>query len=234
MKLSRREAFLLFVMGLVAIVGLMIAFVIIPLNNKIDANKIVLSGLESRKAVIDATLPLEPILRVRREETLKLVSDELNKIETPINAAQFDRWMLPLLTMEDIVVLSAEFTQSSVATPDSTVSYLYDPLYKIRTLILEYNKESSSQSDIPQTSSQIMLATYTYRFETDYEKFNFITSQITSWDTTVYIKEASFDFDSEEALLVIDVYTVHKLLPEENPKDYSGDFIPGRDSLVIE
>jgi hypothetical protein len=34
MKLSRREAFLLFVMVLLAIGGLMIAFIVLPLNNK--------------------------------------------------------------------------------------------------------------------------------------------------------------------------------------------------------
>jgi hypothetical protein len=34
-----------------------------PLNNKIDANKVKLSGLESQKTIIDATLPLEPILK---------------------------------------------------------------------------------------------------------------------------------------------------------------------------
>jgi hypothetical protein len=49
MNISRREAFLLFVMGLLAIGGLMIAFIILPLNNRIEANKIKLSGLESQK-----------------------------------------------------------------------------------------------------------------------------------------------------------------------------------------
>jgi hypothetical protein len=47
----------------------------------------------------------------------------------------------------------------------------------------------------------------------------------------VYLNEASFDFESGEAFLVIDVYMIHKLIPDENPKDYSGDFIPGRDNL---
>jgi hypothetical protein len=232
MKLSRREAFLLFVMGLIAIGGLMYAFVVTPLNNKLDANKIKLSGLESQKAVIDATLPLEPILKVKREELYLEVSAELNKIETPMNAAQFDRWMLPLTTLHETIVIGATFTQAQVESPESTVSELYDPMYKIRTLILDYNAEALPVSGIPVTTSQLLHSRFTYRIQTDYLQFRHITRDISSWNTTVYLNEATFDFESGEAMLVVDVYMIHKLIPDENPKDYSGDFIPGRDNLI--
>jgi hypothetical protein len=232
MKLSRRETFLLFVMGLIAIAGLMIAFIVLPLNNKIDANKVKLSGLESQKTVIDATLPLEPILKVRREELLNEVSAELNKIETPMNAAQFDRWMLPLTTLHETIVIGAQFTQPVVESPDSTVSELYDPMYKIRSLILDYNKEAMPVSGIPVTTSQLLHSRFSYRIQTDYLQFRHITRDISSWDTTIYLNEATFDFETGEALLVIDAYMIHKLIPDENPKDYSGDFIPGRDNLI--
>jgi hypothetical protein len=232
MKLSRREAFLLFVMGLIAIGGLMYAFIVSPLNNKIDANKIKLSGLESQKTVIDATLPLEPILKVKREELYLEVSAELNKIETPMTAAQFDRWMLPLTTLHETIVIGATFTQAQVESPESTVSELYDPMYKIRTLILDYNAEALPVSGIPVTTSQLLHSRFTYRIQTDYLQFRHITRDISSWNTTVYLNEATFDFESGEAMLVVDVYMIHKLIPDENPKDYTGDFIPGRDNLI--
>jgi hypothetical protein len=232
MKLSRREIFLLFFMGLIAITGLMFAFVIMPLNNKLDSNKVKLTGLESQKTIIDATLPLEPILKVRREELLVEVSNELNKIETPMNAAQFDRWMLPLTTLHETIVIGAQFTQPVVESPDSTVSELYDPMYKIRSLILDYNKEAMPVSGIPATTSQLLHSRFSYRIQTDYLQFRHITRDISSWDTTIYLNEATFDFETGEAMLVIDAYMIHKLIPDENPKDYSGDFIPGRDNLI--
>lgn len=232
MKLSRRETFLLFIMGLLAIGGLMIAFIVMPLSNKIDANKVKLSGLEAQKSIIDATLPLEPILKVRREELLNEVSTELNKIETPMNAAQFDRWMLPLTTLHETIVIGAQFTQPVVESPDSTVSELYDPMYKIRSLILDYNKEAMPVSGIPVTTSQLLHSRFSYRIQTDYLQFRHITRDISSWDTTIYLNEATFDFETGEAMLVIDAYMIHKLIPDENPKDYSGDFIPGRDNLI--
>lgn len=231
MSISRREAFLLFVMGLIAIVGLMIAFVILPLNNKINENKVKLSGLETQKTIVDATLPLEPILKLRREELLKDVSSELNKIETPINAAQFDRWMLPLTTIQGTIVSGVVFEQPKILSPSSTVSELYDPIYKIRELILEYNAEVQPASGIPVTTSQLLHSRSIYRIKTDYEQFSRIASEISSWDTTIYLNEATYDFIKEEAMLAIDVYMIHKLLPEENPKDYGGDFVPERDSL---
>lgn len=234
MNISRREAFLLFVMGLLAIGGLMIAFIILPLNNRIEANKIKLSGLESQKAIVDATLPLEPILRVRREELLKNVSFELNKIETPMNTAQFDRWMLPLTTIPGTTVTSVVFEQPKVLSPNSTVSELYDPMYKIRELILQYNAQAPSFSGIPITTSQLLFSRSVYLIKADYEQFSRITREISSWDTTIYLNAASYDFEKEEAMLSIDVYMIHKLLPEENPKDYGGDFVPGRDTLNFE
>ncbi len=232
MKLSRREAFLLFVMGLIAVGGLMIAFIVLPLNNRIDANKIRLSGLETQKMIVDATLPLEPILKVRREELYKEVGAELNKIETPMNAAQFDRWMLPLTTLHETIVIGAQFTQPVISSPESTVSELYDPMYKIRSLILDYNKEALSAPGIPTTTSQLLHSRFSYRVKTDYTQFRHITRDISTWNTTVYLNEASFDFETGEAMLVIDVYMIHKLIPHPNPKDYSGDFIPGRDNLI--
>ncbi|PKM63627.1 MAG: hypothetical protein CVU96_06925 [Firmicutes bacterium HGW-Firmicutes-20] len=231
MNISRREAFLLFAMGLIAIVGLMIAFIIIPLNNEIEANKVELSGLESRKTIVDATLPLEPILKVRRAELLKDVSNELNKIETPMSTAQFDRWMLPLTTIPGTIVTGVVFEQPKVLSPSSTVSELYDPMYKIRELILQYNAEKPSLSGIPITSSQLLHSRSIYRIKLNYEQFNRITREISSWDTTIYLNEATYDFKTQEAMLSIDVYMIHKLLPEENPKDYGGDFVPGRDTL---
>ena len=191
MKLSRRETFLLFVMGLLAIAGLMIAFIVIPMNNKIDTNKVKLAGLENQKIIIDATLPLEPILKVRREELYKEISADLNEIETPMNSAQFDRWMLPLTTLHETVVLGAEFTQPVAEAPDSTVSELYDPMYKIRSLILDYNKEAIPTSEIPISSSQLLHSRFSYRILTDYLQFRHITRDISSWNTTIYLNEAA-------------------------------------------
>jgi hypothetical protein len=233
MKVTRREAFLLFVMGLFAIAGVMIAFVILPLNNKIDANKIILSGLESQKTIVDATLPLEPILKLRRQELLKDVSNELNKIETPMSAAQFDRWMLPLISVQRVIVIEATFEQTSIETPNAIVSEQFDPLYKIRNLILEFNAQAPPVSDIPVTISQLLHSRSIYRLETDFELFNRITREISSWNTSIFLNEATYDFAKKEAILTLDVYTIHKLLPEENPKDYSGDFVPGRDSIDL-
>ena len=232
MKISRREAFLLFLLGLLAIGGLTYAFVIMPLNNKIDANKVKLLGLEAQKTIVDATLPLEPILKQRRENLYKEVSDELNRIETPMNAAQFDRWMLPLTTLHETIVIGATFTETNIVSPDSVVTPIYDPMYKIRSLILEYNKEALPSDGIPATTSQLLHSRFTYRVKTDYLQFRHITRDISSWDTTIYLNEASYDFETGEGLIAVDVYMIHKLVPDPNPKDYSGDFIPGRDNLI--
>ena len=85
-------------MVLVGIVVLMATLVILPLQNSINELDLQKIDLENQKLVIDTTLPQLPRLRLSQEEKLIVANDELSLIESPISAAEFERWMLPLTT----------------------------------------------------------------------------------------------------------------------------------------
>ncbi|MDD2592641.1 MAG: type II secretion system protein GspM, partial [Erysipelotrichaceae bacterium] len=96
--ISKRETFLLFIMGMIAIVGILYMLVIKPLMAEIAENRQILSDAESKQTMIMATLPNIDSLRNKLDKRFEEVSTALNEIEQPINEAEFERWVLPLTT----------------------------------------------------------------------------------------------------------------------------------------
>ena len=135
MTMTKREKFLVFLMILVGVVVFMITIVILPMQNKINELELQKIDLENQKLVIDTTLPQLPALRTSQENKLKEANDELAKIESPITAAEFERWMLPLTTKYDMRVTEVTISDSMVAEPDGQVVLVNEPIYGLKTLI---------------------------------------------------------------------------------------------------
>lgn len=128
MRVSKREAFLLFILALVGIVGMMLAFIILPLMNEVNANKLVLEDLNNQKLIIDTSIPNEANLKKQLETRLVEVSDLLHTFESPINEAQFERWVLPLTTKYNMKVLETNFTDVELTTPLALINLFISPL----------------------------------------------------------------------------------------------------------
>ena len=154
MSISKREAFLLFIMGVIAIVMSSLTLVIIPFQNEIQALKLQKTQLEGEKAVIDATLPLAPSLRNRQDQTIITVNEELAKIEDPINAAEFERWMLPLTTKYDMKITSVSLNEPVISTPSNMIILVNDLTYELKTLVEGYKGETPVIDTAPVSNAQ--------------------------------------------------------------------------------
>lgn len=227
MTVNRREAFLLFFLGMIALVALAWAFVISPLSKEIEANQLQKSQLENRKLVIDTTIPLAPTLRDRQANRLEEVDKLFDEIESPLLTAEFERWFLPLTTMFNVRILSTSFSQATVSTPDGLVVAVNEPTYKLRQLIDEFNQTSRTPDTIKTSTANLLRARYSYDIATTFPRYQSILDEITYWNTSFFVSSSSYDYATGTATITIDAYTVHKILPDENPKDYSGDYIAG-------
>lgn len=225
MTVNRREAFLLFMLGMIALVALAWAFVISPLSREIEANQLQKTQLENRKLVIDTTIPLAPTLRDRQANRLEEVDKLFDKIESPLSSAQFERWFLPLTNIYNVRILSSNFSQASVSTPNGLVVAVNEPMYKLRQMIDDFNQVSRTPDTVKTSTANLLKATYTYDIATTFPRYQSILDEITYWNTSFFVSSSSYDYASGTATITIDAYTVHKILPDENPKDYSGDFI---------
>lgn len=223
MTMTKREKFLIFLMVLVAVVVLMITIVILPLQNKIDELDLQKIELENQKLVIDTTLPQLPSLRASQDLKLKEANDELDKIESPITAAEFERWMLPLTTKYDMRVTEVAISSIVVAEPDGQVVLVNEPLYGLKTLIQGFSGEIDEADVAPTSTSTLLKMTVDYNVVTNYTRFKSLLTQIRLWDTSFFVTEADYNFTTGIASVKIDAYMIHKI-SYDGDRTYYGDY----------
>jgi len=223
MNISKREAFLLFFVGLLGIVGALYMFVITPLNNELSSNRLYYESLESQKATIEISLPTKAKLQTKLDNLLEDVATEMNKIQQPINEAEFEHWVLPLTTKYNMKVLSTEFIEPEIVMPMALTTYPISYSYDIKTLVDAFNNVEPATDATPYTESMLLFAHYTYVVETTYARYIYFLNDVTAWDTSIYISASSYDFTSNEATFEFDVYSVEQLI-KENVMDYTKDF----------
>ncbi len=223
MTMTKREKFLVFLMILVGVVVFMITIVILPMQNKINELELQKIDLENQKLVIDTTLPQLPALRTSQENKLKEANDELAKIESPITAAEFERWMLPLTTKYDMRVTEVTISDSMVAEPDGQVVLVNEPIYGLKTLIQGFSGEIDEVDTAPTSSSTLLKMTVDYNLVTNYTRFKSMLTQIRAWDTSFFVTEADYNFATGIASIKVDAYMIHKI-SYEGDRTYSGDY----------
>ena len=223
MTITKREKFLIFLMVLVAIVVFTVTIVILPLQNKINELDLQKIDLENQKLVIDTTLPQLPSLRASQDMKLKEANNELAKIESPITAAEFERWMLPLTTKYDMRVTEVAISSIVVAEPNGQVVLVNEPLYGLKTLIQGFSGEIEEVDVAPASSSTLLKMTVDYNVVTNYTRFKSLLTQIRAWDTSFFVTEADYNFTTGIASVKIDAYMIHKI-SYDGDRTYYGDY----------
>lgn len=211
MSISKREQFLIFIMGFLAISLFFLVLFILPMNGKIKALKIEKASAVSEKARIDATLPQAPSLRSQQTIKVAEVNAQLDLIESPILAAEFEQWVLPLTSKYDMRVLSAAFSEPVISTPSGMVVLVNGPVYGLKTLIEKYTGELTEVDTSPESKSTLMKSTYSYTLQTNYARYLSILDEIAAWNTTFFVTDASYSFTTGIVTLTIDAYTIHKI-----------------------
>lgn len=223
MRVSKREAFLLFILAFIGIVGMMLAFIVFPLMSEVNANKIVLENLRNQKLVIDTAIPNEANMRKQLDEKLLEVSEMLHAFESPINEAQFERWVLPLTTKYNMRVNSTSFVEGAPATPIALDTLPTGVYYSLKELVDKYHSVVSEEVVLPETSSLVELSKHTYEVTTTYARYVYFLDEVTNWDTSIFITDSSYNFEEAQASYTFDLFTIEQLLPSEIEKDYTSD-----------
>ncbi len=227
MRVSKREAFLLFILALVGIVGMMIAFIVLPLMNEVNANKLVLEDLNNQKLIIDTSIPNEANLKKQLDTRLIEVSDLLHTFESPINEAQFERWVLPLTTKYNMKVLETNFTDVELTTPISLETQPTVVYYTIRELVEKFNSIAKEEYIVPESESLVLLSKHTYNVNTTYARYVYFLDEVRNWDTSIFITESHYNFEDALATFTFELYTIEQLLPSEIIRDYTSDITAG-------
>lgn len=222
-KLSKREQFLLFLLGMILVFVLFYVFVWMPTQTTKLALETEQARLENEKFVMDTTLPLHGKLTKDLETGLDDIDGELSKIENNIDEARFERWMFPVFKDRDITVTQTNFTRSEVASPDASFYVKNDPMYRIKEMINEINDISVVQETKPLTESVLLKSTHEYHFYASFPDFINVLDEITDWNTTFFVNQASYDNDAGIGTIKIDAYTIDKFEVTEDSR-YEGHY----------
>lgn len=223
MRVSKREAFLLFILAFIGIVGMMLAFLVFPLMNDVNANKIVLEDLRNQKLIIDTAIPNETNMKKQLDEKLLEVSEMLHAFESPINEAQFERWVLPLTTKYNMRINSTSFVEVAPAVPVALETMPKGVYYSLKELVEKYHSVVADELTVPVTASLIELSQHTYDVTTTYARYVYFLDEVTNWDTSIFITDSSYNFEESKATYTFDLFAIEQLLPSEIEKDYTSD-----------
>lgn len=221
MRISKRELFLLFILGLVGIVGLMIAFVIMPLQADNDARDLTLAELRNEKAAYDSLMPVLEANKLQLEKRVQEVGKLMNDtIMTPLNEAEFDQWVDPLLKKYSMKLVDANFEEPLVVTPAALELLYADPIYDIKTQVDSIHGKVEVFSSQPTTAAELLMSVHTYKIKSSYESYRSFLDEVSAWNTSVYVVLSTYDFVEGVAVVRFNVYMMEKLIPETNPKTY--------------
>lgn len=221
MTLSKRESFLLFLLAWVAIIGLMVAFVVIPKINETTLKQAELDLLEEKKAQVDRIVPMLDAQRTDLETRKAEVGNLALNIEVPLNEAQFDQWVLPLLLDNKMTLVSAQFDEPVVVSPIALETFYVAPTYELQTFADEITGYVQDDYKPPMTTNMILRSEHGYKVKGTYESYRTILNTVSHWDTSVYMVYSNYDFETSEANFLFHVYMMEKIIDEENPRIYT-------------
>ena len=223
--MSKREVFLVFVLALIVPVALIVVLLILPLQQEIEANQTRLQTLELQKLETENKLTLIPTYRARKEERAEQIDDAFDEFASPLHAAEFERWMLPVFNKYGVFVSNATLSETIVAQPDLMITPITEPSYRILELIQTYNEiEEVVESARPQATTQLLSATYTYSFNANLQTYMAILDEVKNWNTTFVVTSSSFNPSDLSATISVRAYSVHKLTEDEVLGIYLGDY----------
>ena len=220
---SKREAFLLFLVSFIGIAAAMYMFLLKPMIADLNANKEKLNSLESQQTIIMATLPNIESLRNKLNTNLKDVVASMNEIEQPINEAEFERWVLPLTTKYNMKVLETSFSEPEVVTPVALTEFPAEYDYKIKELVDTYHNKIGKTEVLPTNDINLLLSNHIFVVSTTYARYLYFLDEVTNWDTSIFISYSEYDFINSKATFGFSIYSIEQL-QELNKVDYTGEY----------
>lgn len=217
-NLTRREQVLLFALLAILITAGFFLLVIQPLNKDIAANQAKLNELEGKKSEIDLKLATENVITANLEKATLAVNDKFARIESPLFAADFEKWTLPYLVNNQVVMTSLTVSEPELSAPNIPTYQNVGFSYELRDLVDSYNQVVENAKTIPMTEAQLVHSTVEFKFNTTYEIYVKFLDEIAFWDTTVFVTNTFYDFTQSSGTVRVEYYTSEKIITEKVPE----------------
>lgn len=213
-NLTRREQVLMFVLLAFLFIAGFYLLVIQPLNNDIAANRAKLADLEGKKADIDLKIAMENAINTNLEKAIVSVTGKFDQIESPLFAADFERWSLPYLFGNGVSMTEFTVSEPELSVPNVPTYQDMGFSYELRDLVDSYNLVAENTKSIPMSDAQLVRTTVEFKFRTTYAVYLKFLDEIAFWDTTAFVTQSSFDFTQSSGTVKVEYYTSEKIIEE--------------------
>jgi hypothetical protein len=215
MKLSNRETNLLYALSTLAAIVAFLMLVIFPLQKSIAAQQTLNLTLSDQKTLVDAQIQNGAGLDDKLDVALENVNIELAKIESPINAEEFELRIQPYLLTNDIQILSWNANEPVVSKPNLPVFQKTNLIYKLQELLDSYSQINTATGNVPSTETELVKTTIILTFNSPYLVYTGLLDTIAGFNSTIYVSAANRENITGTATINIDIYTLTK--PETQP-----------------
>lgn len=210
MKITKREANLLTFLLLLLMVFGFVFIVIIPIQNSIEAKKVINQTLLTQKEQIDAQITIGSGLDSKLELANTQVTAELDKVESTVTSEEFELRLQPYLIKYNVNVLSWVVNEPSVSKPQLPTYQKSDYVYKLKELLDSYHQITNPDLSLPESETELLRTTITVTFNSSYSVYLGFLDTISRWKSTVFVVAANRDLTSTTATVSIDIYSIEK------------------------
>jgi hypothetical protein len=189
--------------------------VIFPLQKSIAAQQTLNLTLSDQKTLVDAQIQNGAGLDDKLDVALENVNIELAKIESPINAEEFELRIQPYLLTNDIQILSWNANEPVVSKPNLPVFQKTNLIYKLQELLDSYSQINTATGNVPSTETELVKTTIILTFNSPYLVYTGLLDTIAGFNSTIYVSAANRENITGTATINIDIYTLTK--PETQP-----------------
>jgi hypothetical protein len=215
MKLSNREMNLLYALSTLGVIVAFLMLVIFPLQKSIATQQTLNLTLNDQKNLVDAQILNGAGLDDKLVKALENVNIELAKIESPVNAEEFELRIQPYLLTNDIEVLSWNANEPVVSKPNLPVYQKTNLIFKLQELLDSYSQIDTATGNVPSTETELVKTTIILTFQSSYLVYTGLLDTIAGFNSTIYVSSANRENSTGTATINIDIYTLTK--PESQP-----------------
>ncbi len=210
MKLTKREKNLLYALSTLGLIVAFLMLVIFPIQKSIASQQTLNVTLKDQKILVDAQIANGAGLDAKLVTALDSVNVELAKIESPVNAEEFELRLQPYIIANEIRILSWDVNEPVVSKPNLPIFQKTTLIYKLQELLNSYDQVDLTTGTIPTTETELVKTTLILSFVSHYSDYTGLLDMIAGFNSTIYVSSANRESASGTATINIDIYTVSK------------------------
>lgn len=214
-KLSRREAILIFFLGLILVVGVGIFSWLLPLRASVDILKVENENLLGRVNQMQYLVERKPEVAIRKNLAERDVQASLNLMSDQIIPEVFDAYLQGLASKHGLKLIEVLYGDAEAGSPSADSMSKNEQLYNLKEWMDEYLKIQSERPKTPiVTSHEVLKRTIKISMQgTTSNTYDFIDGLNQDLKTGFI---TSYVFDGKNGTqLFLDIYYLDKVQSSE-------------------